>query len=170
MVAGRVPPVATIGPTGRLLITAWAATLVAFAVFPHRLEYSAHLVAGMGLAAAGVALIGWRNARSAVPEEADASATAVVGARMFVAVVAAVVVAGTLADVFVTGPFEILDVANTTMGGLLGVAVLASASGDHHLAGRRGVPLAVVGAVLVVVGLLLRYPIQSTVKHWWWFG
>ena len=23
---------------------------------------------------------------------------------------------------------------------------------------------------LVLVGLAVRYPVQETVKHWWWFG
>ncbi len=55
---------------------------------------------------------------------------------------------------------------------VLAAGLLAAANpAGAEPGGRAGVAwLAVVGIVLVVAGMAVRYPVQQTVKHWWWFG
>lgn len=227
-------------------------TLVMVAAFPHRLEYVAHVLAGFGLAALGLALaesgapgrVGDRFARfdrvgGRVPE------LLAPGGRAGVAM--GLVVAGALVwELTLGGPLDVLDAANTVMGGLLGVAAVLGADadlagaprggtdgasgvaadppgvGDRHggvvdgavrvgdvvggvvvggvgvdgppavadgISGVTGEPpgvgdtepgrepghvdsrvLALAGVVLVVVGLVLRYPVQHELKTLWWFG
>ncbi len=152
-------------PAGRLALVASGSLLVMVACFPHRLEYPAHVLAGLGLAGLGVAL----TARA----EAGAGAASRALARRAVAVVAGVALLAVLAEVSFAGPPEVLDVANTVMGALLGVATVLTPTrpAGAEPGGRAGVAwLAVVGIVLVVAGMAVRYPVQQTVKHWWWFG
>jgi hypothetical protein len=82
-----------------------------------------------------------------------------------VAVVVAVVVVALVVEL-VQGPaIDVLDVANTLLGGVLGAAAVA---GSPRAA--RPWMLAALGLGLVLAGVLLRYPVQATVKHWWWVG
>lgn len=153
----------------RLASVAGLVLLVLFAVFPHRLEYPAHVLAGMGLgglSAAGIWSTRWPRV-GRPPSQADLDRRAAIR----IAVIAlTVLAAGVVSDLSVTGPFDVLDVANTTMGGLLGVAaVVPVLAGSRSARGAR-TGLAVTGVVLVLVGLAVRYPVQETVKHWWWFG
>lgn len=144
----------------RLSVVAAMAFLVLFAAFPHRLEYPAHVLAGFGLAGIGTVVVRRRRG--------DGEVGAVLRSSEAAVVLGFVAVAGIVSDLTLTGPFDVLDVANTVMGGLLGIAAIAGAAPDR--ADASGRPLAVAGVLLVVVGLLLRYPVQETVKHWWWFG
>ena len=179
-------------------------TLVMVAAFPHRLEYVAHVLAGFGLAALGLALaesgapgrVGDRFARfdrvgGRVPE------LLAPGGRAGVAM--GLVVAGALVwELTLGGPLDVLDAANTVMGGLLGVAAILGACADLAVAPRAGADgdsgvtgdppavgdrepgrepgqvdsrgLALAGVALVVVGLVLRYPVQHELKTLWWFG
>jgi hypothetical protein len=138
--------------TVRLVGTATASFLVLFAAFPHRLEYAAHLLAGMGLAGAWAALLRSRLASPVAP---------------FV-LAAAVAVAGVAADLTLTGPLNVLDVANTAMGGLLGAAAVSAPPAEGADSLDR--PLVVAGVLLVAAGFLLRYPVQDVAEQWWWFG
>jgi hypothetical protein len=144
----------------RLSMVATAAVLVLFAAFPHRLEYPAHVLAGFGLAGVGTVVVRRRRGPGS-----DGSVLRLGEAAIVVAFAAIV---GILADLTLTGPFDVLDVANTLMGSLLGVAAVAAAVPDRVAARPR--PLAIAGVVLIAAGLVLRYPVQDTVKHWWWFG
>ena len=115
-------------------------TLVMVAAFPHRLEYVAHVLAGFGLAALGLALaesgapgrVGDRFARfdrvgGRVPE------LLAPGGRAGVAM--GLVVAGALVwELTLGGPLDVLDAANTVMGGLLGVAAILGARADPTVA------------------------------------
>lgn len=134
--------------------------LVLFAAFPHRLEYPAHVLAGFGVAA--IATVAVRRLWC------DHTSGSVVRSWEAAAVLGVVAVAGVVSDLTVTGPFDVLDVANTVMGGLLSMAVVAGAASDH--ADTPAWPLVVAGVVLVVVGFLVRYPAQDTMEHVWWFG
>lgn len=160
--------------------------LVLFASFPHRLEYLAHVLAGLGLAGLGAALtapglsVGRRSSGYPVPGASGAGpgvgAADRLGGRRIGGIVAGVVVLAVLAEVSFAGPPEVLDVANTVMGTLLGLAAVAGSppATPSERADRKdratSVWVAGVGIALVVTGLLVRYPVQQTVKHWWWFG
>ncbi len=204
---------------GRL---AGVTTLVVVAVFPHRLEYVAHVLAGFGLAALGLAFAesgapGWVGER--VPRVGGrVPASLSPGGRAGVAM--GLVVAGAWVwELTLGGPLDALDAANTTMGGLLAVAAIvgaelrqvdqpqrapadptretagppgtaagalgtaysasataaeASTNTEVAQAGTPGpqdsVGLVAAGAVLVLAGLLLRYPVQHELKTLWWFG
>ena len=187
-----------LGVLGRLSVVT---TLVVVAAFPHRLEYVAHVLAGFGLAALGLALaeseapgrVGDRLARvgGRVPDPLAP------GGRAGVAM--GLVVAGALVwELTLGGPLDVLDAANTVMGGLLGVAAILGACADLAVAPRAGADgdsgvtgdppavgdrepgrepgqvdsrgLALAGVALVVVGLVLRYPVQHELKTLWWFG
>lgn len=149
----------------RVALLGAVTVLVLFAAFPHRLEYPAHVVAGAGLAAVlGAVMVraGWSWTGSGPDGVARLDGRAV-------ALVSLIVVVGAIvSDLTLTGPFNVLDVANSTLGGLLGVAAVAGVARGEPVGPVRA--LVVVGSVLVVVGLLLRYPIQEVSKHWWWFG
>lgn len=138
-----------------------AGLLLYAACFPHRLEYAAHLLAGMGLAALGVA------ATRSVPVGQVLRSIIVLGG---------VLIAAVAAELTFSGPgVETLDVANTVMGGAMGlVAVLGSSDGESRpttaTSGEAAWGVATAGTVLVVVGMVLRYVVQPTAKHWWWFG
>ena len=125
--------------------------LIYVAAFPHRLEYPAHMVAGCGLA--GMAMAGtYRLVR-----RPELQATIVLLSVLAAAFVAEVTFAGP--------PIDLLDMANTVLGGALGVAAVAG--------WQRSSPpakLFATGLALAVLGLLIRYPIQSGVKNIWWFG
>ena len=153
----------------RLASVAGLVLLVLFAVFPHRLEYPAHVLAGMGLGGLGAAGL-WSTRWPRVgrpPSQADLDRRTTFRTAVIAVTVLA---AGVVSDLTLTGPFDVLDVANTTMGGLLGVAaVVPVLAGSRSARGAR-TGLAVTGVVLVLVGLTMRYPVQETVKHWWWFG
>lgn len=132
--------------------------MVLFAAFPHRLEYPAHLLAGMGVAGAGASglwSVRWARRRPGL------RATVVGGV---------VLVAALVADLTVTGPFDVLDVANTAMGGLLGVAAVVPAVDGSRAATRPRVWLGICGLVVMAAGLLLRYVVQDSLKNEWWFG
>ena len=76
-----------------------------------------------------------------------------------------VAVAAAISELTITGPeMGWLDVANTTMGGAFAIGATLSTHGERRW------PLALTGVALALVGWAIRYPIQSTVKHWWWFG
>lgn len=160
------------GRPGRLVLTAGGALLVLFACFPHRLDYAAHVVAGIGVAGL-LAVLGDLRGRP--------GSDAVAPARLVVRCVGGVAVAAVLAEFTVTGPPDLLDMVNTVMGGLLGTAAVLVASpevgrGGQATPGERGTGLGegawvgVVGAVAVLVAIVVRYPVQKVVKHWWWFG
>lgn len=167
--SGEVLAVTGPSPWGRLAATAGLVLVVLFAVFPHRLEYPAHVLAGMGLGVLGAAGL-WSTRWPRVgrpPSQADldrrtATRTAVIAVM--------VLAAGMVSDLTLTGPFDVLDVANTTMGGLLGIAAVVPALTVSRATQAARTGLAVTGVVLVLVGLAVRYPVQETVKHWWWFG
>jgi len=178
---------------GRL---AGISTLVMVAAFPHRLEYVAHVLAGFGLAALGLAL-----AESGAPSRVGdrlggvggrVSTPLAPGGRAGVAM-GLVVVGALVWELTLGGPLDVLDAANTAMGGLLGVAAILGAGADptfsdaiSDVAGEHadvvdveparvaGQPdslgLALAGVVLVVAGLVLRYPVQHELKTLWWFG
>jgi len=187
-----------LGVLGRLSAVT---TVVMVAAFPHRLEYVAHVLAGFGLGALGLALaesgvpgrVGDRFARvgGRVPKPLAPAGRA--GAPM------GLVVAGVLVwELTLGGPLDVLDAANTVMGGLLGVAAILGACADLAVAPRAGADgdsgvtgdppavgdrepgrepgqvdsrgLALAGVALVVVGLVLRYPVQHELKTLWWFG
>ena len=63
-----------------------------------------------------------------------------------------------------------LDVANTTMGALLGIATLLPAITAGSWPARDRTRLLIIGLALCIAGLIIRYPVQGVVKHWWWFG
>jgi len=230
-----------LGVLGRLSAVT---TLVMVAAFPHRLEYVAHVLAGFGLAALGLALAesaapGWVGDRF-VRAGGRVPKSLAPGGRAGVAM--GLVVAGALVwELTLGGPLDVLDAANTIMGGLLGTAAILGAgadqavaplgaadgapcvagdppgAGDRHgglvdgavrvgdvvggvvvedppavsdgIPGAAGEPrgvgdvepgrvagqpdsrgLALAGVALVVVGLVLRYPVQHELKTLWWFG
>ena len=78
-------------------------------------------------------------------------------------VVAGVLAAAVLGEFTMTGPEpSMLDIVNTLMGGAVVLAAL-----DRHGLGRRR-SLVAAGALLVLTGLISRYVVQPSVKHWWW--
>lgn len=137
----------------RLLWVAVAAAATYFVCFPRRLEYPAHLLGGMGVAGVGFALLPWAARRLLAVEVRG------LGALLLVAV------ATLVTELTVTGPADLMDGVTTILGGTLGVAAV---TGAPRLGGSRR--LAVSGAALVMVGLVIRYPLQGMAKHWWWFG
>lgn len=135
----------------RLVGAAGAALVVYVACFPHRLEYPAHVLAGMGLA--GLALVAMD--RTSWSAEARAALTLV-----------AVAVAAVVSEKTVTGPsVDVLDVGNTLVGAVIGIAAVLAAA----RVGRRPV-VAGVAAGLVFLGLVVRYVVQTALADWWWFG
>lgn len=113
----------------------WAALLaagVAVACFPYRLDYAAHLLGGLGLAG-----LGW----------AGTGEGGVVGpwdpARRVWVVGVVVVVAAVVSEYTVSGPPDLLDVANTVMGALVGLAALVGATLDEARAQSTPPPGAV---------------------------
>lgn len=135
----------------RLLAVGTIIVLVLFASFPHRLAYAAHAVAGCGLAGMGVAVTTHRHRKP--------------GGQAFL-VILGVFIAAVLAELTFAGPkVDPLDVANTTMGGALGVAAVV---GWKHTSSQWR--LGATGLALAIMGLLIRYPINGVVKHWRWFG
>lgn len=140
---------------GRLLLTAAATATIFLACFYYRLDYPAHVIAGFGAAGLGWVVLGpW------VVSPGIRACLTVVG----------VVALGVLGELTVFGPeFDLVDVANTTMGSLLAVAVLAGGPSRRWRIGPTWAQLTVVSVGLIVVGLALRYPIQEATSQWW-FG
>jgi hypothetical protein len=166
-----------------LAVVATGVALAVFASFPHRLEYLAHVLAGLGLAGLGAALtdpglpVGRRasggRVRVASGAGLGAGAADRLGGRRVGGIVAGVVVLAVLAELSFAGPPEVLDVANTMTGTLLGLAAVAGsppAAPSDRVDRANPAWVAGVGIALVVLGLVVRYPVQQTVKHWWWFG
>lgn len=153
----------------RLGKVAGATLLILFATFPHRLEYPAHMLGGIGLAGIGIAVLLVVPGSSALGPAAAENPP--LGALWVALLVASILMLAVLSDLTLTGPFDLLDVANTTMGGLLGIAAMLTIVGRASKEpAAKPAQLALTGIALGGVGLLLRYPVQDTVKHWWWFG
>lgn len=133
-----------------LMITAAAAALVLLACFPHRLEYPAHVLAGLGVSGFLGALL------ATSPLARDSRVLIGLGALSMVALTAELGVDGF--------PLDLLDVANTMAGGVLGAAAV-------HGAGRFDRNrLLVVSAILIGAGFIVRYPGQAAVENWWLIG
>jgi hypothetical protein len=81
---------------------------------------------------------------------------------------AIVLLAALVAELTVTGPdISPLDVVNTLVGGVIGLAALATARATTPSTGPRST-LLVAAACLILMGLAVRYQVQPVVKQWWW--
>ena len=149
------------GASAHLVVGAALCCMIIIAVFPYRLEYAAHVIAGIGLA--GI-VVGWTTGG-----DRDRNGMSI-DWRVALSVVGGVAVAGVASDLTVTGPLDVLDVTNTVMGGLMGLVILQS--GWEVLPTERPgrVRLAVSGALIVSIGFSLRYPLQHLLKSVWWYG
>lgn len=164
----------------RFAVVGAVATILYLLGFYYRLDYSAHLLVGFGLAGilwAFTAQTAWQM---------QARCTLVIGAVLAI---------GVVGELTVFGPeFDLVDVANAAIGSTVAVAALSGSEdrvmesvdiesegvesrgaepghGDRIDSDYQKMPhreLILAGVVMVACGWLLRYPVADLTTEWWW--
>ena len=161
-----------LGPNDRWapvrLVTTAACFALGYAIaFPLRLDYSAHLLAGAGTAVSFLMLVDWRRSRGSPRHRADPLAS-MGPVALGASTLAIVLLAAVVSELTLTGPdISPLDVVNTLVGGVIGLATLAPARATTPSTSPR-MTLLIAAACLILMGLAVRYQVQPVVKHWWW--
>jgi hypothetical protein len=135
--------------------------------FPLRLDYSAHLLAGAGVAVAFMMVVDWRHLGGPPRHEAE-PATPMGPLALGASTLTVVLLAAVVSELTVTGPdVSPLDIVNTLVGGVIGLATFAPSRRTNPSTGPRST-LLIAAACLILMGLAVRYQVQPVVKQWWW--